>query len=36
MTTINDVGRKRIYLLDDLRNKRTNWELKEEAENIKK
>ena len=36
MTKVKGVGkRKRIPLLDDLRNKRRYWELKEEAEDKK-
>ena len=30
------VGRRRIQLLDDLRNRRRYWELKEEAEDRKR
>ena len=32
---MNGVGRRRIQLLDDLRNRRRYWELKEEAEDRK-
>jgi hypothetical protein len=32
MTEVNGVGRRRTQLLDDLRNRRRYWELKEEAE----
>ena len=32
MTEVRGVGRRRTQLLDDLRNRRRYWELKEEAE----
>ena len=32
MTEVKEVGRRRTQLLDDLRNIRRYWELKEEAE----
>ena len=32
MTKVKGVGRRRTQLLDDLRNRRRYWELKEEAE----
>ena len=32
MTEVKGVGRRRTQLLDDLRNRRRYWELKEEAE----
>ena len=32
MTGMKGVGRRRTQLLDDLRNRRRYWELKEEAE----
>ena len=35
MTEVNGVGRRRTQLLDDLRNRRRYWELKEEAEDRK-
>ena len=35
MTELKGIGRRRIRLLDDLRNKRIYWELKEEAEDRK-
>ena len=35
MTEVKGVGRRRTQLLDDLRNRRTYWELKEEAEDRK-
>ena len=31
MTEVKEVGRRRTQLLDDLRNRRRYWELKEEA-----
>jgi hypothetical protein len=36
MTEVKGVGRRRTQLLDDLRNRRTYWELKEEAEDWKR
>ena len=36
MTEVKGVGRIRTQLHDDLRNRRRYWELKEEAEDIKK
>jgi hypothetical protein len=36
MTEVKGVGRRRTQLLDDLRNKRRYWELKEEVEDRKK
>ena len=36
MTVVKGVGRRRIQILDDLRNRRRYWELKEEAENRKR
>ena len=36
MTEVKGVGRRRTQLLDDLRNKRRYWELKEEAEDKKR
>ena len=36
MTEVKGVGRKRTQLLDDLRNRRRYWELKEEAEDRKR
>ena len=36
MTEVKGVGRRRIQLLDDLRNRRKYWELKEEAEDKKR
>ena len=36
ITEMTGVGRRRTQLLDDLRNRRRYWELKEEAENRKK
>ena len=35
MTEMKGVGRRRTQLLDDLRNRRRYWELKEEAEDRK-
>ena len=35
MTEVKRVGRRRTQLLDDLRNRRRYWELKEEAEDRK-
>ena len=35
MTEVKGVGRRRTQLLDDLRNRRRYWELKEEAEDRK-
>ena len=35
MTEVKGVGRRRTQLLDDLRNRRKYWELKEEAEDRK-
>jgi hypothetical protein len=35
ITEVKGVGRRRIQLLDDLRNRRRYWELKEEAEDRK-
>ena len=35
MTEVKGVGRRRTQPLDDLRNRRRNWELKEEAEDRK-
>ena len=35
MTEVKGVGRRRTQLLDDLRNRRSYWELKEEAEDRK-
>ena len=35
MTEVKGVGRRRTQLLDDLRNSRRYWELKEEAEDRK-
>ena len=35
MTEVRGVGRRRTQLLDDLRNRRRYWELKEEAEDGK-
>ena len=32
MTEVKGVGRRRTQLIDDLRNRRRYWELKEEAE----
>ena len=36
MTEVKEVGRRRTQLLDNLRNRRRYWKLKEEAENRKK
>ena len=36
MREVTRVGRRRTQLLDDLRNRRRYWELKEEAENRKR
>ena len=36
MTEVKGVGRRRTQLLDDLRNRRRYWELKEEAEDRKR
>ena len=36
MTEVKGVGRRRTHLLDDLRNRRRYWELKEEAEDRKR
>ena len=36
MTEVKEVGGRRTQLLDDLRNRRRYWELKEEAEDRKK
>ena len=36
MKEVKEVGRTRTQLLDDLRNRRRYWELKEEAENRKR
>ena len=36
MTEVKGVGRIRTQLLNDLRNRRRNWELKEEAEDRKR
>ena len=36
MTEVNGVGRRITKLLDDLRNRRRHWELKEEAEDRKR
>ena len=36
MTKVKGVGRRRTQLLDDLRNRRRYWELKEEAEDRKR
>ena len=36
MTEVKGVGRRRTQLLDDLRNRRRYWELKEEAEYLKR
>ena len=36
LTEVKGVGRRRIQLLDDLRNRRRYWELKEEAEDRKR
>jgi hypothetical protein len=36
LTEVKGVGRRRTQLLDDLRNRRRYWELKEEAEDKKK
>jgi hypothetical protein len=36
MTEVKGVGRRRIQLLGDLRNRRRYWELKEEAEDRKR
>ena len=36
MTEVKGVGRRRTQLLDDLRNRRRCWELKEEAEDRKR
>ena len=36
MTEVKGVGRRRTQLLDDLRNRRRYWELKEEAEDLKR
>jgi len=36
MTEVKGVGRRRTQLLDDLRNRRRYWELKEEAEDQKR
>ena len=36
MTGVKGVGRRRTQLLDDLKNRRRYWELKEEAEDRKR
>jgi hypothetical protein len=36
MTEVKGVGRRRTQLVDDLRNRRKYWELKEEAEDRKR
>ena len=36
MTEVNGVGRRRTQLLDDLRNRRRYWDLKEEYEDRKR
>jgi hypothetical protein len=36
MTEVKGVGRRRTQLLDDLRNRRKYWELKEEVEEQKR
>ena len=36
MTEVKGVGRRRTQLLDDLRNRRRCWEIKEEAEDRKR
>ena len=36
MTEVKSVGRRRTQLLDDLRNRRRYWELKEETEDRKR
>ena len=36
MTEVNGIGGRRTHLLDDLRNRRRYWELKEEAEDPKR
>ena len=36
MTEVKGIGRRRTQLLDDLRNRRRYWELKEEAEDRKR
>jgi hypothetical protein len=36
VTGVKEVGRRRTQVLDDLRNRRRYWELKEEAENRKR
>ena len=36
ITEVKGVGRRRTQLLDDLRNRRRYWELKEEAEDRKR
>ena len=36
ITQVKGVGRRRTQLLDDLRNRRRYWELKEEAEDRKR
>ena len=36
MTEVKGVGRRRTQFLDDLRNRRRHWELKEEAEDRKR
>ena len=36
MTDVKGVGRRRTHVLDDLRNRRRYWELKEEAEDRKR
>ena len=36
MMEVKGVGRRRTQLLDDLRNRRRYWELKEEAEEPKR
>jgi hypothetical protein len=36
MTEVKGVGRRSTQLLDDLRNRRRYWELKEEAEDRKR
>ena len=36
MMEVKGVGRRRTHLLDDLRNRRRYWELKEEAEDRKR
>ena len=36
MTEVKAIGRRRTQLLDDFRNRRRYWEIKEEAEDRKK